>query len=231
MSTQLKTKPKRRWGLAVSLIIGICIICGCVTVFAPRTDRTAPATTAAPQPTQVFTATEEPVSETPEPTNTARPSNTPKSTNTTAATAAPTNTTPPTNTRAPAATQPQVQATQPQPQPTQSLPTQAPQATATEAAPPPTAAPAFTVVNITSPISAGSNANVTIQTAAGASCFLGYTTPSGTVSEAQGLGAATADGNGICSWTWRIGGSTNPGTGSLAITANGVTQYFQIVIQ
>lgn len=89
----------------------------------------------------------------------------------------------------------------------------------------------FTLVNLSSPISTGSNANVTIQTVPGASCYLGYTTPAGNTSTAQGLGAATADGNGICSWTWKIGSNTNPGTGSLAVTANGVTQYFQIVIQ
>jgi hypothetical protein len=84
---------------------------------------------------------------------------------------------------------------------------------------------------LTSPIQAGKNASVQIQTSAGANCFLGYTTPAGTDSKAKGLGATVADSNGVCSWTWEISGGTNSGTGRLAITANGSTQFFDIIIQ
>ena len=170
------------------------------------------------------------------PTDTPLPSKTPK----------PTNTIRPTNTNRPAAT-PVSSPTAPKPtamptltatlKPTSIPATHVPLPTNTQApiiiptdtqVPQPTG---FTLVNLSSPISAGSNANATIQTVPGASCYLGYTAPSGRPSTAQGLGATTADGNGICSWTWRIGSNTDAGTGSLAITANGVTQYFQIVIQ
>lgn len=89
----------------------------------------------------------------------------------------------------------------------------------------------FTILVLTSPVRAGSNATVRIQTVAGASCYLGYTTPSGTDSQAAGLGATTADAKGICSWTWNISPKTNAGTGSLVITANGSTQFLSIVIQ
>jgi hypothetical protein len=89
----------------------------------------------------------------------------------------------------------------------------------------------FTILVLTSPVRAGSSATVRIQTVAGASCFLSYTTPSGTDSQAAGLGATTADTKGVCSWTWNIGPKTKAGTGSLAITANGSTQYLSIVIQ
>ncbi len=97
--------------------------------------------------------------------------------------------------------------------------------------PTPTTTSAFTVLVLTSPVRVGENTTVQIQTVAGASCFLSYTTPSGTDSQATGLGATTASANGVCSWTWNIGLKTNTGTGSLAITANGVTQMFNIVIQ
>lgn len=89
----------------------------------------------------------------------------------------------------------------------------------------------FTVLVLTSPVRAGSNATVRIQTVAGASCYLSYTTPSGTDSQAAGLGATTAGANGVCSWTWNISPKTNAGTGSLAISANGSTQFLSIVIQ
>lgn len=89
----------------------------------------------------------------------------------------------------------------------------------------------FTILVLTSPVRAGSNATVRIQTVAGASCYLSYTTPSGTDSQAAGLGATTADAKGVCSWSWNISPKTNAGTGSIAITANGSTQFFSIVIQ
>jgi len=93
------------------------------------------------------------------------------------------------------------------------------------------AASGFTVIMLTSPVGVGSNATLQIQTVAGANCFLVYHTPKGTKSTAQGLGATTADGNGVCTWSWKIGPSTTPGTGALTVTGNGVTQSLQIVIQ
>lgn len=130
-----------------------------------------------------------------------------------------------TNTRLPEPTNtPMPQSTVTEP-PTAVPPIDTPLPTAT------TALATLTLVSLTSPISAGSDARVVVQTEPDASCFLGYTTPSGTKSGADGLGATVADGNGICSWTWNIGPRTNPGTGKLTITANGVTQFFDIVIQ
>jgi hypothetical protein len=91
--------------------------------------------------------------------------------------------------------------------------------------------PTFTLLLLTSPVQAGANATVQIQTSAGATCFLSYTTPAGTDSTAKGLGVTTADGNGVCSWTWEIGSSTKSGTGRLAITVDGKTQFLDIIIQ
>jgi hypothetical protein len=99
-------------------------------------------------------------------------------------------------------------------------------------APTNTASPSdFAVLFLTSPVSVGSNATVRIQTLASASCFLSYATPSGTDSEAAGLGETTADAKGVCSWTWKIGSKTKPGEGSLSITANDSTHFLSIVIQ
>lgn len=95
--------------------------------------------------------------------------------------------------------------------------------------PPP--APAFTLINLTSPINAGQTASASIQTTPGANCFISYHTPSGTDSTAAGLGAITADGNGICSWSWEIGGNTNSGTGRVTISAGGDVQTFPIEIR
>jgi hypothetical protein len=101
----------------------------------------------------------------------------------------------------------------------------------TMAATQPAAASGFTVLALTSPVGVGSNAALQIQTASGASCFLTYFTPKGNKSTAQGLGATTANGSGVCAWTWRIGSGTTPGTGTLTVTANGVTRSIPIVIQ
>ena len=91
-------------------------------------------------------------------------------------------------------------------------------------------APAFTLLTITSPVQVGGNATVEIQTTPGVSCHLRYITPIGNESEAEGLGYTTADANGICSWTWKIGSSTKPGTGSVVIRVNEFTQSFDIEI-
>lgn len=160
-----------------------------------------------------------------------RPSNTP----TPATIALPTNTTPPTVTasqppRATSTATP-LQANTQAPAPTQPPTAEPPTAEPPTAVPAPTEAPAFTLINLTSPVPVNGDATVTIQTEPGASCFLRYVTPAGNESEASGLGPQTADGNGVCSWTWKIGGRTNPGTGDLFVTANGVMQRFEIVIQ
>lgn len=98
--------------------------------------------------------------------------------------------------------------------------------------PQPTAgASGFTLTQLTSPVARGGKASATIQTAAGAACSLGYVTPSGNQSTARGLVSETADGNGVCAWTWKIGPSTKPGTGTVTITANGATQSFPIVVE
>jgi len=114
------------------------------------------------------------------------------------------------------------------PAPTQTRP---PAPTFTPAPPTHTAAPAFTVLEFTSPVPVNGDARVVVQTVPGATCSLSYRTPSGSQSGAAGLGQTSADANGICAWRWTIGASTTPGTGRVTITVNGATQNFEIVIQ
>jgi endonuclease YncB( thermonuclease family) len=61
--------------------------------------------------------------------------------------------------------------------------------------------PTFSFLSWTTSVQAGSSANVTIQTATGASCFLSYTSPSGRVFQGEELGVKIADHDGRCSWS------------------------------
>jgi hypothetical protein len=93
------------------------------------------------------------------------------------------------------------------------------------------AASGFTLISLTSPVKVNQHASASIQTQAGASRSIGYVTPHGTKSKAQGLGPETAGGDGVCSWSWDIGPGTEPGTGSVTISAGGQTLSFPIDIQ
>jgi hypothetical protein len=95
----------------------------------------------------------------------------------------------------------------------------------------PAAQSGFTLISLSSPVNVGGTASASIQTQAGTNCSIGYVTPHGTQSKAQGLVPETAGGDGVCSWSWKIGASTQSGTGTVTITAAGQTQSFPIVIQ
>ena len=107
-------------------------------------------------------------------------------------------------------------------------PTEAPTPTPT----PTETQPTISLVSLTSPVSAGDYATLVIHYAPGAGCFLSYVTPHGTQSTAAGLGPMTADGSGNCSWTWKIGTNTYPGTGHLTGNVNNgqATANYDIVI-
>ena len=51
-------------------------------------------------------------------------------------------------------------------------------------------------------------------------------------SEAQGLHPKQADGNGNCSWTWKVGTRTTPGNWLIVINVDGIGRkeiYFTVV--
>ncbi len=104
-----------------------------------------------------------------------------------------------------------------QPRPTQPPPTQ-------PAASPPQ------IVSLSTPLARGQMAIVTVRAQASASCSISYTTPAGTLAEAQGLVSKIADGTGNVSWSWLIGPNTTPGIGTVRVTCGGQTVTASIQI-
>jgi len=72
------------------------------------------------------------------------------------------------------------------------------------------------LVSITSPISAGSNATLTVAVSPARACEIHVFLPSGRESEAKGLYPKRPSG-GRVSWTWRVGSRTAPGRGTIRI--------------
>jgi hypothetical protein len=70
----------------------------------------------------------------------------------------------------------------------------------------------------------GTAAAVVIRTSPGASCSIGYVTPSGSASHASGLTLRTAGPDGLVVWAWQIGPSTRQGTGTVTVTCDGVSR-------
>ena len=73
-------------------------------------------------------------------------------------------------------------------------------------------------------------ASVSVRTQPNEKCDIGYSTPSGTSSEADGLHAKVADGMGMVTWEWEIGPSTNPGSGNITVTCGGDSAFADIEI-
>jgi hypothetical protein len=73
-----------------------------------------------------------------------------------------------------------------------------------------------TVISLTSPVSHGNAASITVRTAPEAACTITVTYKSGP-SRARGLDPKTADGNGVVSWTWIVGTRTTPGKWPIAV--------------
>jgi competence protein ComEC len=74
------------------------------------------------------------------------------------------------------------------------------------------------VVSLTSPITAGGIAKLTINTFPGAACTITVYYKSG-ASQAAGLGPQTANSNGDVTWSWKVGSRTTPGTWRIVVTA------------
>lgn len=79
------------------------------------------------------------------------------------------------------------------------------------------------VVSLASPISRGSQASITINTAPNVLCTITVYYKSGP-STAQGLEPKNSDSNGNCTWSWKVGTRTTPGNWKIVLTANGVGQ-------
>jgi len=77
----------------------------------------------------------------------------------------------------------------------------------------------ISVVSLNSPISAGSNAKLTIQTAPGSICSITVYYKSGP-SSAAGLGSQTTDASGQATWSWKVGSRTTPGIWEIVVQSN-----------
>ncbi len=75
------------------------------------------------------------------------------------------------------------------------------------------------IVSVTSPVSPGADATLTVQTAPGALCLITVRYKSGP-SKARGLDPKTADSRGIVAWTWRVGTRTTPGRWPIIVTCS-----------
>lgn len=76
-----------------------------------------------------------------------------------------------------------------------------------------------TLVSITSPVSHGRAASISVKTAPGASCTITVTYKSGP-SRAKGLTPKTADTAGKVEWSWIVGTRTTPGTWPVSVTCS-----------
>jgi len=97
---------------------------------------------------------------------------------------------------------------------------------------PPVEEPSYgiTVTQLTSPISRGSNATIAINTAPNTYCTITVYYKSG-ASCAKGLDPKNSDGNGNCSWTWKVGTRTTPGDWKIVINVQDlgqIEQYFTV---
>ena len=73
------------------------------------------------------------------------------------------------------------------------------------------------------PDSRGAQASITINTAPNIRCTITVYYKSGAL-EAQGLEPKNSDGNGNCTWSWKVGTRTTPGNWRIVLTADGVGQ-------
>lgn len=108
-----------------------------------------------------------------------------------------------------------------------------PTAQNTPAPPPPPPAPAGEfqeLVSLTSPTTPGANATITVRTLPGVRCSITVWYKSGP-SRAQGLNPMTAGGDGVCSWTWKVGTNTTPGTWRIEVTTGNTAKNYDFVVQ
>lgn len=82
--------------------------------------------------------------------------------------------------------------------------------------PPVTGVISLKVVSLTSPISAGVIATLTVLTSPSAVCSITVYYKSG-ASQAAGLGTQTADASGNATWSWKVGAKTTPGVWRIVV--------------
>lgn len=86
------------------------------------------------------------------------------------------------------------------------------------------------LVNLTSPVAKGAQASITVRTSPGSSCSITVYYKSG-ASHAAGLEPETAGNDGLCSWTWKVGTNTTPGTWRIVVTTGATSLEYAFVVQ
>ena len=76
-----------------------------------------------------------------------------------------------------------------------------------------------TLAFLTSPVSRGNAASITVKTVPGAACAITVTYKSGP-SRAQGLVPKTAEESGFVGWAWIVGTRTTPGMWPITVTCS-----------
>lgn len=76
----------------------------------------------------------------------------------------------------------------------------------------------ITFVSDTVQVHRNEQVTVTVQGKPNTTYYISVTYASGHVSEANGLGAAVSDENGLVSWTWKVGGRTGFGPSHFIVT-------------
>ncbi len=92
----------------------------------------------------------------------------------------------------------------------------------------------FKLVALSSPVTLDKNgaaAFAKILTSPGATCNLVFTSSSGKILILAGTGVATADVNGICSWSWTIPGGQPTGAATVTISVNMYGLSFPMVLK
>ncbi len=84
------------------------------------------------------------------------------------------------------------------------------------------------LVSLTSPIKRGANATITIRTQVGTACSIIVYYKSG--SSAAGLGPKVAGANGRCTWTWKVGTNTTPGTWRIVVKTGPISKTYPFVV-
>jgi hypothetical protein len=72
---------------------------------------------------------------------------------------------------------------------------------------------------------------VNATTTPGSICRIRYPTPAGKASQARGLGNKVADASETVLWSWNIGPSTAPGTGTVTVECDGNAKTVPIGIR
>ena len=87
-----------------------------------------------------------------------------------------------------------------------------------------------TLVRLTSRVHPGAYATMIVRSKAGLRCSITVYYKSGP-SKAKGLEPKTAGTDGRCTWTWKVGTTTTPGTWRIVVATGAITRTYSFVVK